>query len=60
MKTFEVTLGIILIVAFLALRLWRPFMYLFQEKDRTRTVVVTVLGLAMLFGGGLMIWLSSR
>jgi hypothetical protein len=70
MKTFELSLGIILIVASLALRYrplwsfftheeWHPFQIgLFRNP--VGTVVEIVLGLALLFGGGFMIWLSSR
>ncbi len=69
MKTFEVALGIILIVASLALRHrslwsfftdeeWHPFQVEFRNP--IGTVVEIGLGLVLLFGGGLMIWLSSR
>jgi len=70
MKTFELSLGIILVVAFLVLR-YRPLWSFFTDekwhpfqiglfRNPVGTVVEIVLGLAMLFGGGFMIWLSSR
>jgi hypothetical protein len=69
MKTFEVALGIILIVASLALRhrsLWSFFTgeewHPFQVDPRSPigTVIGIGLGLALLFGGAFMIWLASR
>ena len=66
MKTFELSLGIILIVACHALGFWWSFRdeewHPFQVEFRNPigTVVEIGLGLVLLFGGGLMIWLSSR
>ena len=70
MKTFELVLGIILIVAFFVLRYrplwsfftneeWHPFQIGFC-RNPIGTVMEIVLGLGLLAGGGLMIWLSSR
>ena len=71
MKTFELSLGIILIVASVVLvgywsrgslfrdEEWHPFQIgLFRNP--IGTAVEIVIGLALLFGGGFMIWLSSR
>jgi len=71
MKTFELASGIILIVASLVLvrywsrgslfrdEEWHPFQIgLFRNP--VGTVIEIALGLALLFGGGFMIWLASR
>ena len=57
MNTFELALGIILIVASFALRFVRAHRLLFHDSG---TLALWALGLAMLFGGGFMLWLSSR
>ena len=71
MKTFELVLGIPLIVAFFVVR-YRPlwsFLFTREEwhqfqiglfRNPVGTVIEIVLGLGLLAGGGLMIWLSSR
>jgi dipeptide/tripeptide permease len=60
MKTFELSLGIILMVAFFVLRFSRVFRWEWTfRRDPSRTVE-TVLGLGMLAGGGFMLWLWSR
>ena len=67
MKTFELVLGIVLIVAFHVQWLiwaftrdsWNPF-----QRGLLREPIGAVkwiaLGLGLLAGGGLMIWLASR
>ena len=71
MKTFELVLGIILIVAFFVVRYRRLWSFLFTREEwhpfqiglfrnPVGTVTEMVLGLGLLAGGGLMIWLSSR
>jgi hypothetical protein len=54
-KTSELVLGIILIIASFTLRFVRAYRLLFRESG---TLALWVLGLAMLLGR-LMIWLSS-
>jgi len=67
MKTLELALGIILIVAFyvqwfiwaFTQNKWIPFQRgLFRDPIGAAKWIA--LGLALLFGGGFMIWLSSR
>jgi hypothetical protein len=58
MKTLDLSLGIILILGHSAIRIFRIWRYF--HEDLFGRAVVTVLGSATLFGGGFMIWLSSR
>ena len=67
MKTFELALGIVLIVACHALGIWWSFrdrawspVQIGLFRDPIGTVKVIVLGLGMLAGGGFMLWLWSR
>ncbi len=69
MKTFEVAMGVILIVASSALthrslwsfftdEEWHPFQV--DLRSPIGTVIGIGLSLALLFGGAFMIWLASR
>jgi len=58
MKTFELALGITLILGHSAIHIFRIWQYF--HEDLLGRVAVTVLGFATLFGGAFMIWLSSR
>jgi len=58
MKTFELALGIILILGHSAIHIFRIWRYF--HEDLFGKVVVTVLGFATLFDGAFMIWPSSR
>ena len=60
MKTFELVLGIMLIVAFFVLRFSRVFRWGFGYRENlSPSVVEIVLALALLASGGFMLWLWS-